>query len=273
MAVEKALEGVEEGQTPFGACIVRGGDVVTCEHNTVWAQTDITAHAEVTAIRRACLGLGTIDLSGCVIYPPANPAPCASAPSTGRASTASCTGRRSRMRTRPGSTSYGYPTADEAPGTQPGEGGIRRASVGVPGGVPAVERAAGPAQLLGHEARRGASRTAARPESRELVRGAAVIERHGRALRARQEAFPMAVRLFPLCFAHDVELAAVASRGRRRTVGPFSPGSGRSGLRNSVEWSRRFAGSLRFRGHGRPVRPRDARHPEPPGEQRARSRF
>ncbi len=75
MAVEKALEGVEQGQTPFGACIVRGGEVVACEHNTVWAQTDITAHAEVTAIRRACLSLGTIDLSGCTIYSTCEPCP------------------------------------------------------------------------------------------------------------------------------------------------------------------------------------------------------
>ena len=68
MAIAKAREGLEKGQTPFGACIVKNGDVVTCVHNVVWEATDITAHAEVHAIRKACKKLQTIDLSGCNIY-------------------------------------------------------------------------------------------------------------------------------------------------------------------------------------------------------------
>ncbi len=74
-AVEVARQGVEEGQTPFGACIVRGGEEVACEHNVVWAATDITAHAEVHAIRVACRRLGTVDLSGCEIYTTCEPCP------------------------------------------------------------------------------------------------------------------------------------------------------------------------------------------------------
>lgn len=74
-AIAKARQGVAAGQSPFGACIVRGDTVVACEHNLVWATTDITAHAEVTAIRAACKALATIDLSGCTIYSTCEPCP------------------------------------------------------------------------------------------------------------------------------------------------------------------------------------------------------
>lgn len=74
-AVEAARRGIDEGQTPFGACVVRGGEAVACEHNVVWATTDITAHAEIHAIRRACRELGTVDLSGGVIYTTCEPCP------------------------------------------------------------------------------------------------------------------------------------------------------------------------------------------------------
>jgi len=75
LAIEKATEGVAVGQTPFGACVVRGGEAVTVAHNVVLRDTDITAHAEVTAIREACRALGTIDLGGCVIYSTCEPCP------------------------------------------------------------------------------------------------------------------------------------------------------------------------------------------------------
>ena len=75
LAIEKAREGIAHGQTPFGACIVKDGQVVSLEHNCVWATTDITAHAEIYAIREACRALGTIDLTGCVIYTTCEPCP------------------------------------------------------------------------------------------------------------------------------------------------------------------------------------------------------
>lgn len=75
LALEKAREGIEKGQSPFGACIVKDGKVIACEHNVVVANTDITAHAEIHAIRKACKELGTIDLSGCVIYSTCEPCP------------------------------------------------------------------------------------------------------------------------------------------------------------------------------------------------------
>jgi len=74
-AIAKAREGIKKGQAPFGACIVRDGRIVACVHNSVWAKNDITAHAEVEAIRAACRKLGTVDLSGCVIYATCEPCP------------------------------------------------------------------------------------------------------------------------------------------------------------------------------------------------------
>jgi len=74
-ALDACQRGVDVGQTPFGACIVRDQEVVACTHNHVWSNTDITAHAEVHCIRQACEKLDTIDLTGCVIYSTTEPCP------------------------------------------------------------------------------------------------------------------------------------------------------------------------------------------------------
>lgn len=75
LAIDKTKQGIQNGQTPFGACIVKDGAIVSCVHNVVWESMDITAHAEIHAIREACKKLGTIDLSGCVIYSTCEPCP------------------------------------------------------------------------------------------------------------------------------------------------------------------------------------------------------
>jgi tRNA(Arg) A34 adenosine deaminase TadA len=75
MAVDKAKEGIDNGQSPFGACIIKDGNVIACEHNKVWGSSDITAHAEILAIRNACKSLGSIELSGCTIYSTCEPCP------------------------------------------------------------------------------------------------------------------------------------------------------------------------------------------------------
>ncbi|HTL48927.1 MAG TPA: nucleoside deaminase [Verrucomicrobiae bacterium] len=75
LAMEKAREGIRKGQTPFGACIVKDDKVIACEHNVVWKSTDITAHAEVHALRKACEKLKQIDLTGCDIYSTCEPCP------------------------------------------------------------------------------------------------------------------------------------------------------------------------------------------------------
>lgn len=80
LAIEQARAGIAAGQSPFGAVVVRGGRVVAAGHNEVWHRTDITAHAEVVTIQRACTALAAIDLSGCTIYTTTEPCPmCASA--------------------------------------------------------------------------------------------------------------------------------------------------------------------------------------------------
>jgi len=75
LAMQKAEGGIKNGQTPFGACIAKGSKVIACAHNGVWKNTDITAHAEIRAIRAACKKLKTIDLSGCVLYSTCEPCP------------------------------------------------------------------------------------------------------------------------------------------------------------------------------------------------------
>lgn len=76
VAIEACARGIAAGQTPFGACVVRGADqLVVAAHNVVVLTTDITAHAEVTAIREACRALATIDLGGCTIYSTCEPCP------------------------------------------------------------------------------------------------------------------------------------------------------------------------------------------------------
>lgn len=75
LAMKAARDGIAAGQTPFGACIVRGGKLIVAVHNVVLAATDITAHAEVNAIRQACGVLQSVDLSSCVIYSTCEPCP------------------------------------------------------------------------------------------------------------------------------------------------------------------------------------------------------
>jgi len=75
LAIEKSIESVENGGGPFGAVIVKNGEVVAAASNSVTIDNDPTAHAEVNAIRQACRKLGTFDLSGCEIYASCEPCP------------------------------------------------------------------------------------------------------------------------------------------------------------------------------------------------------
>jgi guanine deaminase len=60
---------------PFGALIVRNGEIVAEGWNEVTSTNDPTAHAEVVAIRRACARLDTFNLSDCEIYASCEPCP------------------------------------------------------------------------------------------------------------------------------------------------------------------------------------------------------
>ena len=60
---------------PFGACLVRGDEVLAVAHNTVLKDRDPTCHAEINAIRLAARRLQSYDLSGCDIYSSTEPCP------------------------------------------------------------------------------------------------------------------------------------------------------------------------------------------------------
>ena len=75
-AIDAARRGIARGQTPFGACVVGpDGREIVSAHNVVWETTDVTAHAEVNAIRQACAKRGAIELAGCTIYSTCEPCP------------------------------------------------------------------------------------------------------------------------------------------------------------------------------------------------------
>ena len=74
-AIEIATENVRNDGGPFGALVVSADGQVFEGVNRVTADLDPSAHAEVTAIRRACRGLGTFDLTGAVLYTSCEPCP------------------------------------------------------------------------------------------------------------------------------------------------------------------------------------------------------
>ena len=74
-AVRLSAENVKNGGGPFGAVIVKNGEIIATGVNRVTANNDPTAHAEVSAIRAAGQKLGTFDLSGCDIYTSCEPCP------------------------------------------------------------------------------------------------------------------------------------------------------------------------------------------------------
>ena len=75
VAIDQACAGIDAGQAPFGAVVVRQGKVIAATHNTVWLDGDPTAHAEINAIRRAAAVSPTVFLPGCVMYTTCEPCP------------------------------------------------------------------------------------------------------------------------------------------------------------------------------------------------------
>lgn len=74
-AIRLSIENVKQGGGPFGAVIVRNGEIIATGVNRVTPEHDPTAHAEVNAIRSAARALKTYDLSGCEIYTSCEPCP------------------------------------------------------------------------------------------------------------------------------------------------------------------------------------------------------
>jgi len=85
LAFAAARRAAEEGEVPVGAAVVKDGRVVAVAHNRPKALRDPTAHAEILAIRAACLALDDERLSGCDLYVTLEPCPmCAGAISFAR---------------------------------------------------------------------------------------------------------------------------------------------------------------------------------------------
>jgi len=75
-AISLATQNVLSGNGgPFGAVVVRAGQIVGEGANSVTSTFDPTAHGEVVAIRAACRTLGTFTLEGCQLYTSCEPCP------------------------------------------------------------------------------------------------------------------------------------------------------------------------------------------------------
>lgn len=75
-AIDLAVANVESGLGgPYGAVVVRNGEIIAASGNRVTASLDPTAHAEIMAIRLACQKLQTFQLNDCVLYSSCEPCP------------------------------------------------------------------------------------------------------------------------------------------------------------------------------------------------------
>lgn len=75
MAARLSYDNIDRGGGPFGAVIVRNGELIATGVNSVTIDNDPTAHAEVSAIRNACRKLDTFQLYDCVVYSSCEPCP------------------------------------------------------------------------------------------------------------------------------------------------------------------------------------------------------
>lgn len=75
-AIALSLENVQQGKGgPFGAVVVKEGQIIGEGANCVTATNDPTAHAEIVAIREACRKLKSFELPDCEIYTSCEPCP------------------------------------------------------------------------------------------------------------------------------------------------------------------------------------------------------
>ncbi len=72
LALEQAIFAKQGGDVPFGAIIVRNGEVIASAENSEMRAGDVTKHAEVNAIAKASERLGR-DLTDCTIYSTVEP--------------------------------------------------------------------------------------------------------------------------------------------------------------------------------------------------------
>lgn len=75
LAFEDARQAYAAGNRPVAAVIVRDGEVIAGGRNTIYADRDPSAHAEVAAIRAACRKFDTLELAGATLYCTLEPCP------------------------------------------------------------------------------------------------------------------------------------------------------------------------------------------------------
>jgi len=75
-AISLAQEGIDSNSGgPFGAVVVKDGEIIGEGCNRVTSTNDPTAHAEVVAIRNACQKLNSFQLDDCILYTSCEPCP------------------------------------------------------------------------------------------------------------------------------------------------------------------------------------------------------
>jgi len=75
-AIKQANKGISNKEGgPFGAIVVKNGEIVGRGNNKVTSTNDPTAHAEMVAIRDACKNLNSFQLNDCIIYSSCEPCP------------------------------------------------------------------------------------------------------------------------------------------------------------------------------------------------------
>jgi tRNA(adenine34) deaminase len=73
--IELGREALRTGDSPVGSMIVRDGVIIAEASEGVRARGDVTAHAEIEALRSASHTLGSLDLTGCTLYTSVEPCP------------------------------------------------------------------------------------------------------------------------------------------------------------------------------------------------------
>jgi len=75
-AIEISKNGMDNNKGgPFGAIVVKDGEIIAESYNQVTSENDPTAHAEISAIRKACKKLNSFQLEDCIIYTSCEPCP------------------------------------------------------------------------------------------------------------------------------------------------------------------------------------------------------
>jgi tRNA(adenine34) deaminase len=68
VALDEARAAAEAGDVPVGAVVARGDEVLARSGNAREQAQDPTAHAEILALRRAAVMVGSWHLEGCTMY-------------------------------------------------------------------------------------------------------------------------------------------------------------------------------------------------------------